>query len=451
MNKLLPWLKANLISVIVVVLALIAAPVMLFFSLGWNKSIKDEVATDVSSTMNKLQGVNVTYEIPSVLPGQDPWEHRGAPNSELTGRVASVLERMSAESERVREISRERNSSGKTLLVPSGLFPRPANESDRVRLLTEFIRVWPEAHRALLEGARAGSPPSPAELVARLEAERARKVSAITAERVEQELTEEEELTIAGELAAARAQAYEGAAARISFYADPSVFRGGPAPGGAAGLPEIDTAWEWQWRYWVHQDIVAALSRANSGGRGGAWIPTPQAPVKRVLSIEVEPLESGRAARDDPFGGGGFGGGGGGGAAPMAGDTLSAIDPNYSISHTGRAGYPAAPNGLYDVRYVTLEVIADPNRIPELINAITSTNFMTVVGLEFDDADVRESRDRGFAFGPGEVVRATLRIETLWLRAWTKTDMPAGVRERLGIPPDPEPEAGVDGAQPEDG
>ena len=119
---------------------------------------------------------------------------------------------------------------------------------------------------------------------------------------------------------------------------------------------------------------------------------------------------------------------------PVPSDPNATIAPTFEVSFTGRGGYPVAPNGLYDVRYARVSVIVDMNRIPELLNAVSTTNFMSVIDLDFEAIDPQEALREGFVFGGDAVVRASLRVETVWLRSWMAEWMPSGVRERLGIP-----------------
>lgn len=446
MKKVLGWVKSNLLIVVSLALAVIAIPVLLYFSSGWNAKIRERVSTDVSQTMSKINQVPVTYEIAGMLTsdGQAWQSEKVAPSAALNRRMEEILSTLARESESVRDLAIEHNRAGKELLVAGGtpeesLFPRPATESARVRLMTELTRVVPGAYAALLEDARAGMPPDPAELLRTLEARRTREVQNRVQGRVDQTLSAEEEAEIQEDMSELRMDYYQQRAERLSFYAEPSVFQN-VKPAGES-LPTLETAWEWQMQYWIVEDLVNAIAKANTDARG-LGLSVPLAPVKRVLSVDVEPWSA--AASNDPLGRGrGMDDDAGAGAMPT--DPNAAIQPTFAAAFTGRAGYPGAPNALYDVRYATISVVVDMNRIPELLDAISTTNFMTVIDLDFRAIDPMPPLREGFVYGGDAVARADLRVETVWLRSWMKQWMPSEVRTRLGIPEDAAPE-GAGGA-----
>lgn len=434
MKKVLAIVKGNLVIVVVVVLALLAIPAILFFSSRWNHEIREKVSEDVSKTMSSLNGIPVTYEISEMMTGGEAWQSdRVAPNQVVNNKMKSILETLSSEAEAVRELAIKRNSAGKTLLISGSdardrLFPAPIDESARVRLLTELTRIRPKAYADLLKQARVGMPPDPADVMRQLEARRTRLIQDLVRGRVEQKLSDDEQAQIRDQLSKERMEIYQQAASRLSMYGDPSVFVGVREWHEEDGLPTLAEAWEWQMRYWVSQDLIDALKKANTES-SGLWMQVPAAPVKRILSVKVE-------AMSDSGGGIGFNQD----AAPAPTDPNAPISPTYKVAYTGRAGYPTAPNALYDVRYATLDLIVDMNRLPDLLDAITTTNFMSVVGLDFEAVDPQDALRDGFVYGGDAVARATIRVESVWLRSWMKQWMPATVREQLGIPED-KPEA----------
>jgi len=453
----LAWVKANLVIVIALAVAILAIPVALFLSSKMNSKLRATVQQDVSGAMGQLNSLSVDYTIPSVTPGQEEWTIRSAPNQLLNDAVEQKLRMLTSESEEVRALAENRNRAGKKLLVSGSspqetLFPAPPNESVRVRLLTEMVEKWPAAHAAMLADARAGAPPDPAELLTNLESRRARLVNEIVSRRVNQELDAEEKTAIATQLAEERLGAYKNQAHRITFYADPSVFVDVQPWPAERGVPRLEQAWEWQWITWIDQDIVAALAKANSG-RGVSWVPVDEAPVKRIVSIKIDPFgATGDGSQADSSRGRARGGGGEEGeesASVGSSDPNATIVADYSVSPTGRVGWPIAPNGLYDLRYATVTIIADANRIPVILDAIASTNFMSVVDLDIRDYDGQADLAEGYYYGPHPVVEATIRIESVWLRSWMKPWIPDPVRTLLGIPPD-EPAASPEEEPPTD-
>ncbi len=445
MKGVLGWVKSNLLIVIPLLIAVLAAPVMIYFSSGWNAKIRTKSTADTIAAMNSLD-VTVNYELPQTVPGQPPISVRMNPNKSANERGGSLLEDIVLDSGKVRDIAIDHNRRGKpeTLLIGGGgsaekLFPAAPNESERVRLLTKLASVRPQAYEKLLADANAGSPPSGDNLRARLQSLRDEEVNRIVSARVEQKLTAEEEAQIRERLSAERMDIYQRAARELSFYASVGVFQPPVAPV-AGRFPTIEHAWDWQHIFWIHSDVIAALAKANSDRLTG-WLPVTQAPVKRVVSVSVKPIFA--PAESDRPGSSGPGGSDqptdAAASGPVSEDLTQAVPADFTKRHTGRNAWPEAPNGFFDIREVELVVIVDSNGLPAIIDAINSTNFMTVTALSFDEHNAHADLADGYFYGAAHVVRARITVETIWLRAWMKEYMPASVRERLGIAPDPEP------------
>ncbi len=442
MKRLLPWLKANLISVVAVVVAILAAPVMLFFSMGWSASNLESVQQRVGADMQSLDSLDVTYRIDPYISGMQPLEFRGSPNEATTQAVAGLLQEVLAGSKSVREQAIEFNSRDKSPLIGSAtepLFPEPPNESTKLRLLQQFPDRFVKAHGELLKQNRAGAPPTMEEMRITLEQhekqERARRSGGRDAA-----LSSEDEIAVREALSAKRLEAYRQAAAKVTFYATPAVFRGLAQIEQHKGDPTLETAWNWQFMYWVHQEIIRALAIANTD-QIGAWLPAWKAPVKRIESIRVfgpgeRPGAGSGASTDSQDAAGGSSGESEG--APTGGASETAEVPrNFTLSFTGRAASPVAPNPLYDLRFVELVIQAAADELPRIIAAFPKTNFMSVVGLRVQEQDALPALASGFDFGAERViVRAELTIETVWLRAWTKKWMPTSVRQALGVSDD---------------
>lgn len=433
-NKVLAWLKSNVVIVAAMAVAIIAIGVSLFFSTRWNSKIKTGVTAEVQQAVGRLNGMNVTYELPQVQPGEQKWSAKQPPNDTATKTVGEMLRRIAAESEQVRDLAQQRNR--KTDLLVEGLFPAPANESARVRLLTEMIQKRPAAHERLLRDVGAGMPPTREAVMDQLLRAREREVRDRVSRRADQNLTPEEQQEITQILSRVRTEIYGRAAAPLAFYADASIFRSVTPWPETAGLPTLETAWDWQHGYWIHQDLMAAFVKANTAP-GGARIPVSQAPIKRVVSIELQPAPflGGTGLRspgssDDP--------GAGMGAPP--GDPAADIPKDFTRSFSGR---PVA-SAIYDVRETDVILIADANRLVDVIHAINATNFMTVTELDAVAVNPIPDLQAGFAYGNDYIVQARIRVETVWLRSWMKPWMPEMVRKFLGIPPD-EPAAPAEG------
>lgn len=443
MKKVLGWIRMNLISVIAIAVAVIGAPVMLYFGASWSASNRAQVAQQVSKDVQSLDSLEVQVQIDPVSPGDQPVSVRTLPNDATIEAVSAILDARHTDAATVVRRATEANRRGRGLLIDgptpeAKLFPAPKDDSSRIRLLRQLIELWPRAHADLLSRANAGMPPTPEQMMSDLEDVRAREMKRRLSGREEQKLTPEEEAEITRLLGDRRLDFARQRARQLTVYADPSVFKA-VQPWTSVNEPTIEQAWEWQWLYWVHEDVIAAVVAANTEpGRG--WLPVYDAPVKRVESITVEPLfetpGGGGGGGGIPGGGREMGGGfeGGGGAAATPADPSAPIKPDYAHSPTGRAGWPRAANGVYDVRYANLTVLVAADRLPALLNAISRTNLMTVVGLKVTAVPARADLAQGFDYGGDYLVRAEIRIETIWLRGWTAPLMPKKVRDMLGIP-----------------
>ena len=222
-------------------------------------------------------------------------------------------------------------------------------------------------------------------------------------------------------------------------------------------MPEPWQLWESQIEFWVQQDIVEMLRRAN---RIGQVIGTDadgneitgnvlNGVAKRLLYCDITPGYIGlhvagslsnldpqtgaaRSTRSTP-------GTRGHGqvtprypkppeAAPVGAG--SAVTANYFFGPTGRAS-----NHVFDVRQVHLTLHVDFQKLPQLYNAIASVNYMTVLDQRITSVDEFDFGTLGgpFLYGEGDTVQIELVLETLWLRSWTAPLMPEKVQEYLGV------------------
>ncbi|GAB4517848.1 MAG: hypothetical protein Tsb0013_22070 [Phycisphaerales bacterium] len=419
------FVKKNLISVIAVALAIIGIPVMVYFSSGWNADNKKRLEDGVSSAMQVIQNTRVNYAMPAVTSDGQAWEQRVEPsqlkNQTMEQRLSMLVER----SEAAQRVIEELNSAGKALLVDDDarygdLFPAYANESARVALLTRMMKAYPEAHQAMLERAGVRGPLPEERVRSQIEAQRTREIAAIVSNRVEQELSDEEMQRVRERLGALRRDLYASHAGDTTFFGTPELFTGVPTLDPEAGDEIIthELAWEWQHRLWVHEDLLGALIDANTDADDDDSVLT--GPVKRVVEISVDPWPMPEQVS---------------GVSEQSG-LATPIPLDYSKAHTGLNAWTERPNPLYDLRYATVRLIADGDRIHEIVKAISTTNLMSVIDLDFREYDGEADLARGYDYGGGQTVALTLRVQTAWLRSWMKQDMPASVRAMLGIPAD---------------
>ena len=188
----------------------------------------------------------------------------------------------------------------------------------------------------------------------------------------------------------------------------------------------------WVWDWWVISDVLRAVSLANTDDAGVA-LAVPDAPVKRVEFVGVDELALAGPQTADP-------------AAPSTGRSTRGgrgtpqPDPAQAARASGPATFTARSGGRagspYDIRYVDLTIVAASDDLPRFIDALGKTNYMTVVDLDLEHLDPIAALQAGYFYGDDHVVRAAMRIETVWLRAWTADYMPDEVKEPLGVPVD---------------
>ena len=453
MNKLVPWLKSNWLSLSAILLALIVAPVAMFFAASWRASVLKTVEGNVNQDISSLNAIDVTYQVQPFLSGQEGISVKTVPNEASTQAVTAILERVLSESAQVRDEALAFNQGGKRPLITGSspqenLFPEPADESSRLRLLSRMVAEWPRAHQELLRRNHIGMPLSADQVVAALEQVQRQEISRLDSGQPGRTLTAEEQAEISRILSERRLQIYRNEARRVTAYADAAVFHG-VKPWGATAVLPLETAWQWQTLFWVHEEIIRAVVNANADTVGG-WLPVYDAPVKRIESVTVSGPSKSAQAPTGGFGDSDSGSAGADGSeAQPAGDDKAELIRDFSLSHTGRASWPVMANPIYDIRYVDIQMIVSSERLPTVLAAFPRTNFMTVVGLSFSDYDPTNDLREGFDYGSDHLVRANIRSESVWLRCWMKQWMPPKVRAALGIPEDPKPEPASEGQQDE--
>ena len=451
MKQVTAWVKTNwliVVSCVVFVAAVIVGPLV---GSRMMKGVQERVTKEVASDHGALGRESVEYTVPDpARPGQVLITQSFPVHEQRTERFKNLRERLQIETSRVWEDALRFNKAEHGVLV-EGLFPEPSVENQRV-LPGEFAKAYIlRAHQALLESIGAGMPPDAQKVLLDLQTVYNSRRTQLLENQGGGELKPEQQKELTDELQARRLNKYSTRAADIALYADVSVFNLPPLP---TERPSLATCWDWQVRYWIHEDIVKALARANSVGSGERGV--PGAVVKRIVNVAVEDRadeQTGQRGRDpyglggdpydpDPYAGERYGGApadpyaeGAGEPAPAAaeepGEDIAPRDFTQSV--TGRFSGPGSGNKHYDVRYVNVEVVASSEHLPLFLDALSQTNFMTVVDLDLTAIDPNAHLGAGFYYGRDPVVTAKLRMETLWFREWTKALMPPEVRERRGV------------------
>jgi hypothetical protein len=253
------------------------------------------------------------------------------------------------------------------------------------------------------------------------------------------DLTAEEQAALLKELADRRLAEYQAHVSALSVYATldslPHERGKGAIPMGAhleATQIEPVRFFEYQWNLWVLQDLISAVKLANTGP-DGRLTNVDRSVVKRIVSIDINPpdgLDSGddadRVRRGELSGST---------AAPQA--TVPGMMPlDLSRSITGRFGGDG--NTLYDVRRARMTVIVSSARLQEFLEAIPRTNFMSITDLDLGEVKAWDDLKKGYYYGPEHVVKATVEVESVWLRSWVGPYMPSRLKAAFKIPEAPE-------------
>lgn len=426
------WLKQNLVIVILSAVIVVSLPVAWFLSSGMNASVRERQQDAAAAAQRDVGAASVTYTIPASLPGERPIELRSAPNRALTEWFAAERERVSTDARGVLERAIAFNRGEHRPFV-SELFPSAGSAQRTQQRLTEFRRVImgdgrnPGMYQRLITQHDGGEPADPARLYDALQDLIERERERLRAERGSAELNEEDQAQLTRRLSDRRLSEYRRRGREISFYMDTDAFFRDQGQGTgfsqqwrmaevAAGADLFD-AFVLQWDFWVFRDLLRAVRAANTGS-DGQRTSIDRSVIKRVERIAVEELPvygeeplAFRASEARSEGG------------------LAPVDPRHSL--TGRLS--TAENQVYDVRRAEIVVVASSERLPAFFRALREVNFMTVLGVEIEPVDAWAELQQGFYYGDEHVVRATISIETVWLRNWVARWMPEALREALGV------------------
>ncbi len=441
MSAVLGWIKSNVATVIAVAIMLAAPIGMWLLSGNMNKAVKDEVEqrSRKISELGKFEKTSVSFHYP--VPGNEPVSASIAVNRRFLDRYEEVVGVIRQDMERVREEVLQINQKYRTVLVPE-LFPEPPVQ--RVETLPkEMYLALQDAYEQVIADVGAGDPPPTKEMVEDLMAAQDRYLAQIL-KRTTDALTEEEQAGLTEHLTKTRLSYYADAAKGLNMYAslgDINVPAESQYPDRAEG-EGMSKMFDWQWRFWIKQDILSALAKCNE-----PYNSIVDAPLKRVVSIFVNDNPASAASS----GGGSSGGGGSGfGTAPSgrrsksgsssSGKAAKGVQVNpsrevpldYSYSFTGRKTNP-----LFDVRRVDVVLIVDSDKMPEVFDALAQYNFMTIVNAKVEAVDLFDAIRSGYFYGSKSVSKVTLDLETVWFRAWTTEFMPPDLKAALGVPAAP--------------
>ena len=434
------WIKGHLFIFVMSLL------IVLFLGCGWYFSggLNTQLVSDIDDHKKNFQKLDKASKTSVTLPmTSGDFTASGTLNKALLESLSDLSKTMSGDVENAQNRVLEHNGKDtKKLLVDESQFPNPP-QSKREALPGKVHEALITAYDQMLEGAKAGTPPTLESVEAMLLREQSRFVQADLRKASRDELTEQEMSELTSKLTQARLQMYNEEAGKISFYASPRTFKLVDKPSVTKQAHSLAEMYTWHWDWWVAQDLVSAIAKANSeppvNGRDPKPIFVVNAPVKRLVSVQSldAPFESSASGTGNSAGRqvGGSGRGGGSKPAstvgplpePMVGWDGS-LDVDFAVSLTGRKS-----NKVFDVRNVRVVLIVETDKLPRLVNALGNENFMTITNVSVQPANAFTAAERGYIYGANPVSRVTLDLETLWFRDWTAAWMPQDVRDALGI------------------
>ncbi len=457
MSGFFSWLKSNIVIVILGILIVVPLPVAWYIAGGMNSKLREERQTEAAKALRDVEGATVTYTLPVLGENEETISDKGPANTVKTAFYKAEREKREQMVAAVKERAVEFNAKNHGSLVP-GLLPMPERGAPAQLLPFEMAkRVQAtggenatSAYDELFSRLRIRSPLDSEVLRERIAARKQALMTQIAPGIGESEMEESARTQISQQLVEQRLGALETHARDTSFYADETVLPPSVPRTVPAAAPSIETCFNWQADFWLVSDLMSAFAAANdqfdTRGVGGNVI---DGAVKRVESIQFGPFVTVMQQVDQPTNTRGDMGGPHGG--PHGGNTPA---PTSRSGRSGSAGSDAIATGesftgrgaessdLYDVRKVKVTLIASYEKLPALINAISSENFMTVLDADIFAVDPWDMISQGYYMGTDYPVRVEMEIETLWLRSWTKAYMPPSVREQLGIPEDVSTEEG---------
>ncbi len=446
MSAVLGWIKTNVYTVIAVAI-MIAAPVGMWVVAGnMNAAVQEEVKQRAAkiTELSRFEKTSISYHSP--VPGNVPVSASIAVNRRFLDRYQEVVKVVRQDLERVREEVFRINYKDREILVPA-LFPVPPPR--RIETLPqEMYRALQAAYEALIADVSAGDPPPTEEIVENLTSAQERYLTQIR-KRETAELTEEEWAGLTEHLTKTRLSYYADAAKGLKMYAsldDIDIPTEDQYPDRAEG-DGMSRMFDWQWQFWIKQDILSALAACNE-----PYNSIVDAPVKRVVSLFVlDDVGSVGASGTTSAAGGGAGFGtakssksgrrgsgaksSSGKAKPSSADPGREIPLDFSYSFTGRT-----TNSLFDVRRVVVELVVDSEKMPEVFDALARYNFITILQATVTTVNLFDAIRSGYFYGSKPVSRIKLDLETVWFRAWTTEFMPPDLKATLGVPETPKSE-----------
>jgi hypothetical protein len=258
----------------------------------------------------------------------------------------AIIERLAAHNRALGERSEAsyraavQRNRGRHALAPGleAYLPEPVDPNARkVNLLRESALPLLEAARdRMLQASRSGPAPSPAAALEQVQRAEVEYLSGTLRKRSRGEVTDPDELRqLDGHLIDARKEFITEHALGLDFYMDPWALRwpqlatGRDANADPSVAEALDSLFEYQWRIWIVEDVLAAIAATQSAGSGAAARGPMVSPIKRLISLQVQALA-------------GVGGGEGDAGMPSDSGMSGAVDDG-SGGGGGATGQPIDP------------------------------------------------------------------------------------------------------------
>lgn len=183
----------------------------------------------------------------------------------------------------------------------------------------------------------------------------------------------------------------------------------------SSSAPSPEDMWYAQVSLWVQQDVADAIARLNNEAARkvkDASICVEQMPVKRLKLVRVGGYDLASGPIEFPSLGV---------SGPRTGEVTDTFTKRTS-------------NDLYDVVHFRIVAVVDQRFIPELVNAISTTNYYVNTSMSLAAVDRNQDQNvEGYFYGTAPVVQVTLDFEGYLLREAYQELMPPAVRKLLGI------------------
>ncbi len=455
-GQVLGWLRQRWLPLLCGLIVLVAPLVAFLLLDAMHRPVQEEAKKrgEQFDKLSSLERASVTVRLP---------DGSSRDESLPQGLNRAIIEKVAAYNRSLGELSAasytralERNRGDHGLVAGLDAYlPLPKDPNARkVNLLRESaLPLLESARDRLLQASRAGQPPAPAAVLDQVQRAEVEYLAGTLRKRSRSEVTEPREIQdLNNHLIDARKELLTQHALGLDFYLDPWAISWPAFPSGGEGKaePSMDQAlsalFEYQWRLWLVEDVIAAIQAMNRPGSADASRGPMTAPLKRVLQLAVQPIRA-AASEQDAQADTGMGGGesveGDAGASP----TGEAIDPKAAVAADPAASITGlVSNQLFDVRTATLRVVIETSALPAFVDQLARRNFMSVTDVSMRPADSYQAAREGYVYGVQPCSDVTLTLQSIWFREWVTERMPSSMRRTLNTAgPAPREEAGAEG------